>query len=81
MTDTDVIESIRSKMTLVQWHLEQFRESTRETTSYHLNAAQHVYASAVDLLPSLKVSGKRRVELVSELAKLADRLLEAGARI
>lgn len=79
MSDIDDVDFIRSQLTIARWHLEQLSAPESDTEANHLGEARHAYESAVDLLPTLKISGTRRVELVSELAKLRDRLLEAGA--
>jgi hypothetical protein len=78
MSDIGDVEFIKSQLTLARWHLEQASAPNPDGVSNHLDEARRAYETAVNLLPTLKISGTRRVEVVTGLAGLRNRLLAAG---
>lgn len=81
MNDVDDVDFIRSQLTIARWHLEQMAAPDPDRGTDHVREAIHAYQTAIDLLPTLKISGTRRVQLVTELAELRDRLRGAGADV
>jgi hypothetical protein len=81
MSDIRDLDFIRSQLTIARWHLERTLSPQSDEQIDHLAEALRAYETAIDLLPTLKVSGTKRVELVSALAGLRDQLREAGAQV
>jgi hypothetical protein len=83
MGDSEDVEFIKSHLTIARWHLERASNPDRdgEHEHDHLDEARRAYEMAVELLPTLGVSGRKRVELITELAALRDQLRTAGENV
>ena len=81
MSENSELEFIRSQLTTARWHLERAGSATGVEASDHLNGAGHAYRASVDLLPTLKLLGTRRVELLTELADVRNRLRALGVEV
>lgn len=81
MSDIDAIDFIRSQLTIARWHLERSTAIDVTPELDHRAEAVKAYETAIDLLPLVKLSGRRRVELVIQLADLRNLLREAGAEL
>jgi hypothetical protein len=81
MGDIEDTDFIKSHLTIARWHLERALSQDRDAEHDHLDEARRAYEMAVELLPTLKVSGKKRVELITELAALRDQLRTAGENV
>lgn len=81
MSDDQNIDFMRSQIQIARWHLEQATAPDFGQKHTNLGEARRAYEAAVALLPLVKVSGTRRVELVTELAELGVRLRDAGVDV
>jgi hypothetical protein len=81
MGDIEDTDFIKSHLTIARWHLERAFSPDRDGEHDHLDEARRAYEVAVELLPTLKVSGRKRVELITELAALRDQLRTAGVNV
>jgi hypothetical protein len=81
MSGSNDLDFIESQLTLARWHLDQLEAGESEQGVDHSLQARRAYEASMDLLPTLSISGKRRVRLVTELAALRDRLRQHGEGI
>jgi hypothetical protein len=81
MTDSGDVDLMRSQLTIARGHLAQLPALASDKWRHPLEQARHAYETALNLLPRIKVSGTRRVELITELAKVRDSLLAAGVQL
>jgi hypothetical protein len=78
MTDVNDSEFIESQLKVANWHLDKTADADPQASQYHVASARRAYLTLMELLPTIAVSGTRRVELVTELAALRERLQVAG---
>lgn len=72
------LDFIESQLTLARERLDRFAGGTADAGTQPLEEALAAYRTAVELLPTLSISGTRRVRLITELATLRDRLASHG---
>jgi hypothetical protein len=84
MPEIKDLDYVKSQLTIARWHLDrgvQPDPADPEQARNHLAEARGAYEHIMDLLPTLNLSGTRRVSLVTELAALRDRLRAAGEEL
>ncbi len=74
-------EFIESQLKVAHWHLDKTADADPQAGQYHIASARRAYQTLLELLPTIALSGRRRVELVTDLAALRQRLQTAGVEM
>lgn len=78
MTDVNDSEFIESQVKIAHWHLDKADDADAQAGRYHIASARRAYQTLMEWLPTISLSGRRRVGLVGELARLRERLRACG---
>lgn len=72
------IEHLKAQLTVVRWHLDAAALENGLKRDRHLDSASLTYQGALELLAQLPLAAQERAEITAELARLKERLAEAG---
>ncbi len=82
MMSEDGVRGINSQLTLAGSHLDRAASAeTPAVTRDYTSLARNIYEEVLRLLPIVQVSGRERVRLLMDVARLRDRLRECGEEV
>ena len=82
MLSEDSVDEVNSQIVLAAAHLDRAAESQNLLIARdHTANAREIYEELLRLLPAVRASGKDRVRLVTDVARLRDRLRAVGEEV